>query len=39
MGRIPAAFIAEPVSGCGGQVFLAQGYLKEIQLFLKQQGC
>lgn len=38
MGRIPAAFIAEPVSGCGGQVFLAQGYLKEIQLFLKQQG-
>lgn len=24
----PAAFIAEPISGCGGQVPLAEGYLK-----------
>jgi 4-aminobutyrate aminotransferase-like enzyme/aminoglycoside phosphotransferase (APT) family kinase protein len=26
----PAAFIAEPIVGCGGQVPLAKGYLKEI---------
>ena len=27
-GNNPAAFIAEPISGCGGQVPLAPGYLK-----------
>ncbi len=27
---VPAAFIAEPISGCGGQVALAPGYLKQI---------
>ena len=32
-GIIPSAFIAEPVSGCGGQVPLAPGYLKSMQPF------
>ena len=27
---LPAAFIAEPISGCGGQVPLAQGYLTKV---------
>ncbi|MFM9908963.1 MAG: aminotransferase class III-fold pyridoxal phosphate-dependent enzyme, partial [Chitinophagaceae bacterium] len=29
----PAAFIAEPISGCGGQVPLANGYLKELNAY------
>ena len=33
---LPAAFIAEPVSGCGGQVPLAPGYLKIIKPFLEK---
>ncbi|MCH7658657.1 MAG: aminotransferase class III-fold pyridoxal phosphate-dependent enzyme [Bacteroidetes bacterium] len=33
---LPAAFIAEPVSGCGGQVPLAPGYLKTIKPFLEK---
>jgi len=32
---LPAAFIAEPVSGSGGQVPLAPGYLKTIKPFLE----
>jgi ethanolamine-phosphate phospho-lyase len=31
----PCAFIAEPISGCGGQVPLAAGYLKELNAYLK----
>jgi len=34
-GRIPSALIAEPISGCGGQVPLAKGYLKTIKPFLE----
>ncbi len=34
--NLPAAFIAEPVSGCGGQVSLAPGYLKTIKPFLEK---
>ncbi len=34
-GIEPAAFIAEPISGCGGQVPLAPGYWKAIQNLLK----
>jgi ethanolamine-phosphate phospho-lyase len=30
----PCAFIAEPISGCGGQVPLAPQYLKELKAFL-----
>jgi len=37
-GNRPAAFIAEPVSGCGGQVPVAPGYFKEIEAFLKKNG-
>ena len=32
------AFIAEPVMGCGGQVPLARGYLKEIYSLIREQG-
>jgi 4-aminobutyrate aminotransferase-like enzyme len=28
-GRPPALFLCEPVLGCGGQVFLPEGYLRE----------
>jgi 4-aminobutyrate aminotransferase-like enzyme len=34
----PAAFIAEPIVGCGGQVPLAKGYLTEIYAEMRQQG-
>jgi len=33
-----AAFISEPIVGCGGQVPLASGYLKEIYPVIRQQG-
>ena len=33
-----AAFIAEPIVGCGGQVPLAKGYLKEIYPKIRAQG-
>jgi 4-aminobutyrate aminotransferase-like enzyme/Ser/Thr protein kinase RdoA (MazF antagonist) len=33
-----AAFIAEPIVGCGGQVPLAKGYLKEIYADIRTQG-
>jgi 4-aminobutyrate aminotransferase-like enzyme len=33
-----AAFIAEPVVGCGGQVPLAKGYLQEVYPFIREQG-
>ena len=33
-----AAFIAEPIVGCGGQVPLAEGYLKEIYPTVRKQG-
>ena len=33
-----AAFIAEPIVGCGGQVPLAFGYLKEIYAKIRKQG-
>ena len=33
-----AAFIAEPIVGCGGQVSLAKGYLKEIYAEIRRQG-
>ena len=32
----PAAFIAEPISGCGGQVPLAKDYLAELKPFLEK---
>lgn len=35
-GCPPAALIVEPISGCGGQVPLAEGYLKELAPFLKE---
>ncbi len=34
----PAALIAEPVSGCGGQVPLAPGYLNGLKPFLEANG-
>ncbi len=34
----PAAFIAEPIVGCGGQVPLAKGYLKEIYTEIRNNG-
>ena len=37
-GRIPAALIAEPVSGCGGQVPLATGYMQGLLPFLREHG-
>lgn len=33
-----AAFISEPIVGCGGQVPLAQGYLKELYPAVRKQG-
>ena len=33
-----AAFITEPVVGCGGQVPLAKGYLKHMYLAIRKQG-
>ncbi len=33
-----AAFIAEPIVGCGGQVPLAKDYLKEVYTALRNQG-
>ncbi|RZS95477.1 aminotransferase class III-fold pyridoxal phosphate-dependent enzyme [Cecembia calidifontis] len=33
-----AAFISEPIVGCGGQVPLAQGYLKEIYPAIRERG-
>jgi len=33
-----AAFISEPIVGCGGQVPLADGYLKEIYPAIRKQG-
>jgi len=35
-GNTPAAFIFEPISGCGGQVPLAAGYLKILSPFLRK---
>ncbi len=34
----PAYFIAEPISGCGGQVPLAPGYLTAIKPYLESKG-
>ena len=36
--EMPAAFIAEPISGCGGQVPLAKGYLQRLYSYLNQKG-
>jgi 4-aminobutyrate aminotransferase-like enzyme/Ser/Thr protein kinase RdoA (MazF antagonist) len=33
-----AAFIAEPIIGCGGQVLLAKGYLKQVYAAIRAQG-
>jgi len=33
-----AAFIAEPIVGCGGQVPLAKGYLKKVYNAIRKQG-
>jgi len=33
-----AAFIAEPIVGCGGQAPLAKGYLNEVYPFIRAQG-
>ncbi len=33
-----AAFISEPIIGCGGQVPLAKGYLKEVYPAIRKQG-
>lgn len=33
-----AAFIAEPIVGCGGQVPLAKGYLKQVYRDMRKQG-
>lgn len=33
-----AAFIAEPIVGCGGQIPLAKDYLKHLYPFIRQQG-
>ena len=37
-GITPAAFIAEPISGCGGQIPLADGYLQTLYPYLKKKG-
>ena len=37
-GRNVAAFICEPVIGCGGQVPLPEGYLKEVYGAIRAQG-
>ena len=34
----PAALLAEPVSGCGGQVPLASGYLATLKPYLEEHG-
>jgi 4-aminobutyrate aminotransferase-like enzyme len=34
----PAAFIAEPIIGCGGQIPLAHGFLREMYAWMKSQG-
>jgi len=34
----PAVFIAEPISGCGGQVPLAQGYLSALYTYFDANG-
>ncbi len=36
--RPVAAFISEPIVGCGGQVPLAAGYLKELYPAIREQG-
>ncbi len=33
-----AGFISEPIVGCGGQVPLAPGYLKEVYQYIRQKG-
>lgn len=35
-GNAPAALIVEPISGCGGQVPLAKGYLETLKPFLEK---
>ena len=37
-GVRPAVFIAEPIVGCGGQIPLANDYLKTIYPFIREQG-
>ena len=37
-GNVPSALIIEPISGCGGQVPLTHGYLKQLTPFLKEHG-
>lgn len=37
-GQPVAAFISEPIVGCGGQVPLAKGYLKELYPAIRKQG-
>ncbi|MDH5399919.1 MAG: aminotransferase class III-fold pyridoxal phosphate-dependent enzyme [Cyclobacteriaceae bacterium] len=37
-GTVPSAFIAEPISGCGGQVPLAPGYLEILKKQLDKSG-
>lgn len=37
-GKPIAAFISEPIVGCGGQIPLAKGYLKELYPVIRQQG-
>ena len=37
-GSAPAAFVAEPIVGCGGQVPLAAGYLKALYPFIRENG-
>ena len=34
--KLPAALIAEPISGCGGQVPVAPGYFKKLQPLLEK---
>lgn len=37
-GKNVGAFITEPIVGCGGQVPLAEGYLKELYPVIREQG-
>ena len=37
-GKPIAAFISEPIVGCGGQIPLANGYFKELYPVIRQQG-
>ena len=37
-GSSVSAFISEPILGCGGQIILAKGYLKEIYSAIRSQG-